>query len=393
VLRPHLYARLADRDGGVVLVSAPPGFGKSTFVVEWLEAQRRPYAWYSLDRFDSDVGVFVEYLTGMVAALTRHDSGLASVPGERVPDIRELVATLVDDLAAAPPGSVLVLDDYHVIEGTAVHEVLGYLVDHLPAQVVLVLVTRADPPLPLARLRAQHRLVDIRGTDLRFTRDEVDEYMRRALGVRLTDEDVTAVTARSEGWIAALQLVSLGLDPDSDGLMSAMSGEHRHIASYLVEEVLARLPAELAAFLLDTCALDRFDAELCRVVTAVDDAGACIEELERRNAFLITLDGWFRYHHLFAELLRSRLRRADPERAVHVLVTAAKACDARGLPDDAVEYALRSGDLALAGSIVGRHSRPQLATGRVATLRSWLSRPWTDGAPACRRGSPAPGSP
>jgi LuxR family maltose regulon positive regulatory protein len=383
VPRPHLHARLAARDG-VVLVSAPPGFGKSTFVVEWLESQQRPYAWYSLDRFDSDVGVFGAYLTATVSALTGRASGLEAVPGEPAPDVRALVSTLVDDLATAPPGAVIVLDDYHVIEGGAVHEAVAYLVDRLPPRTGLVLITRADPPLPSARLRAQRRLTDVRGADLRFSRDEVGEYLCLALGTQLPDDAVTAVAERSEGWIAALQLVTLGLDPaDSDSIVAAMSGEHRHIAGYLIEEVLARLPAELSAFLLDTCPFDRFDASLCRAVGAADAPAELIDALEQRNAFLIPLeDGWFRYHHLFAELLRSRLRRSDPDHETALLVAAARACDERGLADDAVDHALRSGDLALAADVVERHSRPLLAAGGVATLRSWLSRFPADAGPA-----------
>jgi LuxR family maltose regulon positive regulatory protein len=330
----------------------------------------------SLDRFDSDAGLFGEYVATAIAGLIGHDSGLEGVPGERGPDVRAMVSAIVDDLADAPPRSVLVLDDYHAVEGGDVHAAVAYLIDCLPSHTGLALVTRADPPLPLSRLRAQGRLIDVRGADLRFTHEEIGEYLHGTLGVELSTDAVAAIAERSEGWIAALQLASLGLDAtDDEDVVAAVSGRQRHIAGYLIEELLARLPADLAAFLLDTSPFDRFDAALCHQVTGTQYPARRIDELERRNAFLIPLDdGWYRYHHLFAELLRSRLRRNDPDREHDLLVRAAMACDERDLPDDAVDYALRSGDLALAGDIVDRHSRPQLAAGRVATLRSWLSR-------------------
>ncbi len=361
-----------------MLVSAPPGFGKSTFVVEWLEASKRPFAWYSLDRFDSDSVLFGEYLGAALSRLTHRPSGLRSAFGEPALDARSLISTLIDDLADAPAGSSLVLDDYHSVDGVEIHEAVAYLIEHMPLHVNLVIVTRADPPLPLARLRATGRLVDIRADHLRFNANEVGEYFRQSLGVELSSEETNVLAERSEGWIAALQLISLGSGrvAGSD-LVDALSADHKHISSYLIEEVVSRLPPELAQFLLETSVLDRFDAELCRAVTGVAEPADLIEELERRNAFLIPLteraSGWYRYHHLFAELLRSQLRRTNPGNDAVLLTTAARHCDRRGLPDDGIEYALRAGDLAIAAAITDRHAASQLAIGGIGRLRAWLN--------------------
>jgi LuxR family maltose regulon positive regulatory protein len=376
VYRPHLYEHLADVESGVVLVAAPPGFGKSTFVVEWLRAQDRPFAWYSLDRYDGDVGLFSEYVGKAVRGLTGRGSGLMPLPGERTPDVRTMIATLIEDLTEAPNGAALVLDDYHNIHGPEVHEAVNYLVDNLPDGLLLVIVTRTDPPLPLARLRSHGRLADVRGRDLSFKEHEVAEYFRLSSGVDLDADQTRIITQRSEGWVSALQLASLGIDPaDPSRLAPSLSAGHPHIADYLVDEVLNRLPPELAQFLLNTSLFERFGRQLCFEVAGVVNAATVIKEIERRNAFIIPLgdDGeWFRYHHLFAELLRSRLKRSDPERYGSMLNKAAAVCERRDLIDDAIDYALKAGNVGLAAEIIDRNMERTIGTGEVTRLRSWL---------------------
>jgi LuxR family maltose regulon positive regulatory protein len=378
VFRPRLYEHLDAFDSGVVVVSAPAGFGKSTLVVEWLDAQQRPFSWYSLDRYDGDVGLFGEYMAKATTLLTGHESGLLSLPGEQTPDPRTMIATLVGDLGRAPPRSVLVFDDYHEIQNQDVHETINYLVDNLPEGLVVAIIARADPPLPLARLRSQSRLVDIRGADLRFSSNDVTDYFRIGFGIDIEPEQSQRIADRSDGWVSALQLSSLGADrdePSASASLASLSTLHPHIAGYLVDEVLNRLPAELTRFLLETSTFERFDAQLCAEVTGIANAPTMIDEIERRNAFLIPLgEGrqWFRYHHLFSDLLRSRMERSDPDRLDWLLRKAAEVCDRRDLTDDAIAYALRAEDTDLACRIVDRNMERALAAGEVARLRSWL---------------------
>ena len=357
-------------------MSAGPGFGKSTLVVEWLTSQERPFAWYSLDQYDGDVGLFAEYLGTAVGRLTGSKSALFPMPGEQTPDPRTLIATLVDEIADVPPGSAIVLDDYHQVESREVHESVSYLIENLPDGVVLVIATRADPPLPLPRLRGRNRLREIRGADLRFTNDQVAAYFETVAAMDLDGEQLRLITDRSEGWVLALQLVGLGLDEaDPQELARTLSGGHRHIADYLVDEVLDRIRPEVAQFLLATSPFDRFDDQLCRDAAGVANAAELIREIERENAFLIPLDesqDWYRYHHLFADLLRSRSRQSDPDAHSSTLVEAAHSCADRGLIDDAVDYALKAADIALAATIVNENLGAVLGAGEISRLRSWL---------------------
>lgn len=377
--RPRLYEPFSGRDGFIALVSAPPGFGKSTFVTEWLRSEDRRFVWYSLDEFDREPGLFGTYLAAAVGRLSDSPGGPLNVLGAPEPDVPTIVTSVLEDLQEAPPGSVIVLDDYQELEGSEAHEAAAYLIDRLPTHIGLVLITRADPALPMGRYRALGRAIEVRGADLRFTEAEIGEYFEHTRGVVLTGTEGHEVAERSEGWVAALQLVSLQEEANTgSGVLAALSGDHPHIAGYLVDEVLERLDPSLADFLLSTAFLERFDSALCRAVTASDRAPELLAELERRNAFLIPLSensrGWYRYHQLFAELLRARARRTDPRHADAVLEKAANECEKLGMLDDAIDYALRSGDVALAADIADRNIGGLLGKGEIARVRSWLSR-------------------
>ncbi len=333
VARPRLTERLSGVPGmmpRLVLVSAPAGFGKTTVLTQWLASYDGPgggetprVAWLSLDEGDSDLPRF---LGQVVAAIRTTDPELGAdaqdlLQGDVVPTEAVLVS-LVNDLDTAAEPTVLALDDYHVIEDPAVHEAMAFLLDNLPGQVTVAITTRADPPLPLSRLRARGELLELRAADLRFSAEEADTFLNQVMGLSLAPQHVAALETRTEGWAAGLQLAALSArahadGADVDGFVDAFSGSHRFVLDYLLEEVLRSQPRETAEFLLDTSVLAQLSGPLCNALTGRDDGAAVLETLERENVFVVPLDGqgrWFRYHRLFADALRAQLGARRPER-------------------------------------------------------------------------------
>ena len=324
VPRPRLSERLTrDDEPALVLVSAPAGFGKTTLLTEWLaaaEADGRSVAWLSLDQRDNDPALFWTYL---VAALRTAVPGVGASALELQQSSQSsteaVLATLLNDLSAVPDDVVLVLDDYHVIESTDVQEGVAFLLDNLPPRLHLVIATRVDPALPLARMRARGELIEIRAADLRFAPDESATYLGDVMGLTLTADDVAALDGRTEGWIAALQLAALSLQGRDDvaAFVANFAGDDRFVVDYLVEEVLQRQPETVRSFLLQTSVLGRLTGSLCDAVTGHDGGRAMLEALERGNLFLVPLDDrrqWYRYHHLFGDVLRARLLDEQPDR-------------------------------------------------------------------------------
>src|SRR4051812_8049044 len=393
VQRTRLTDQLQAHEGEgprLVLVAAPAGFGKTTLVTQWLAAAgpaRRRVAWLALDPGDSDLRLF---LTHLVAAIRTAlpEAGVEALSlleaGGTTPTDAVLVS-LVNDLDALAGPMVVALDDYHVIENAAVHEAVTFLLDNLPPQVTVAMTTRADPPLPLPRLRARGELVEVRAADLRFTADEAEVFLNEVMGLQLDPPLVAALEARTEGWAAGLQLAALsarthagapGRSGDVAGFVEAFSGSHRFVLDYLVEEVLDRQPDELRAFLLDTSVLDQLTGGLCDALTGRSDGQAMLEGLERRNLFVIPLDDerrWYRYHHLFADALRARLAARHADRVPGLHARAGRWLAGNGLLADAVGHAIAGGDhertadlveLALADSRRRRENR---------TLLGWLA--------------------
>jgi LuxR family maltose regulon positive regulatory protein len=384
VPRPRLAAAL---DEGLarqlVLVCAPAGSGKTVLLADWAGRDGRLVAWLSLDAADNDPARFWRHV---VAALDRVRPGIAeragSLLGPPAPSSFEgLVTALVNELAAQPAGDevLLVVDDYHLIEAQPVHASLEFLVEHLPPGLDLVVASRADPPLPLPRLRAGGRLAELRAADLRFTAEEAAALLREATGGELPGEAVAALAARAEGWAAGLQLAALSLRGQADpaGFVAAFSGSHRYVLDYLTEEVLERQGEQLRGFLLETSVLDRLSGALCDAVTGRTDGQAMLEQVERAGLFLVPLDevrGWWRYHHLFADLLQARLQQDRPGRVPALHRNAAVWCEERGLADDAVRHALAAGEPVWAARLMERHFDAQFyLRGEGATVQRWIA--------------------
>jgi ATP/maltotriose-dependent transcriptional regulator MalT len=378
--RPRLLQALTEATKRVlVLVCTPAGFGKTSLLATWARSQRRPVAWLSLDQGDSDPVRFWRYL---VAALQRGHDHLGDrearlLLGPQPSSPEALVAALAQQLADLPEGLVLVLDDYHVIESEPIHQTLALLLSYAPDGFHLVIASRADPPLPLARLRARGQLAELRAADLRFTGEETAALLGEVWGLELPPESVAALERRTEGWVAGLQLAALSLRGRSNpaGFVRAFTGTHRFVLDYLSEEVLDRQPERLRRFLLETSILDRLSASVVGEVTGHADAGDLLAEAERANLFLVPLDEerhWYRYHHLFAELLRARLRQ-QPDREQELHQKAAGWHEAHGLVDDAIRHALGAGEPLWAARLVERHVEELINRGERVTLDRWLS--------------------
>src|ERR1044072_3292931 len=316
VHRPRLIARINEGlsvGGKVVLISAPAGFGKTTLVTEWMGSYGGSAAWLSLDESDNDLTRFLIYLIRALQNISPNlGAGLLDVLHASQPSIESILTVLLNEITALPEEFILVLDDYKVIDARLIDDPLTFLVENLPPQMRLVITTREDPALPIPRLRVRGQLIEIRAADLRFTPSEAAEFLNQMMSLGLSADDVAALETRTEGWIAGLQLAALSIKGQEDvtEFIRAFAGDNRYIVDYLVEEVLQRQPGSVRGFLLQTSILHRLNGSLCDVVPAQTGGKARLEALQRGNFFLIPLDDkrhWYRYHHLFADVLRMHL--------------------------------------------------------------------------------------
>jgi LuxR family maltose regulon positive regulatory protein len=382
VPRPRLTERLSrTRQPRLTLVSAPPGFGKTTLLAAWLAADataERPAAWVSLEESEREPGSFWTYVvTALDAAAPGVGAGALALLQTGNPPMQTVLTTVLNELGALPSGLDLVLDDYHLADGPAIAADMTYLLEHLPAYVHLVISTRADPALPLARLRARGELVEVRAADLRFTLDEVAAYLNEVIGLDLQAADIAALEGRTEGWIAALQLAALSLQGRDDvaGFIAGFAGDDRYVVDYLVEEVLGRQSDAVRDFLLQTSVLDRLSGSLCDAVTQGKNSRAMLDLLDRSNLFVVPLDDsrqWYRYHHLFADVLRTHLVEERPGEVADLHRRACNWYDAAGEPVPAVRHALAAGDVEHAADLVERAILGLLRDRREATARRWL---------------------
>jgi LuxR family transcriptional regulator, maltose regulon positive regulatory protein len=386
VTRPRLSERL-DRGGEskLTLVSAPAGFGKTTLVADWLAATPgdRQTAWLSLDPSDNLATSFWPYLIAALQTVAPEVGATAiSLLGSPQEPITAVLATLLNDLSALPNDVVLVLDDYHVIDAPDVHQGMAFLLEHLPAQVHVVIASRADPPLPLARLRGRAELAEIRAADLRFTPDEALAYLNEVMDLNLTVADVAALEGRTEGWIAALQLAALSIQGRDDvaGFIAGFAGDDRYIVDYLVEEVLQRQPDHVRTFLLQTSILGRLSGPLADAVTGQDGGKAMLEGLDRANLFLVPLDDrrqWYRYHQLFADVLQTRLLDEQPDRTLELHRQASDWYERNGERSEAIRHALAGSDFERAAELIER-AIPAMRSGR----QEWSMLGWLEALPA-----------
>jgi LuxR family transcriptional regulator, maltose regulon positive regulatory protein len=381
VARPRLLSRLNEgQTRPLTLLSAPPGFGKTTLVTAWLEQQDLPAAWYSVDERDNDLNRFLAYLTAALETIQPEvgRQTLNRLHSRGRPPLESVMTLLCNDIAAISHPFVLVLDDYHLVELQAIHEAMTFLCDHLPSPMHLILATRADPPWPLARLRARNQLVELRAPDLRFTPDEAAAFLNQTMGLHLTPEQVAALDTRAEGWIAGLQLAALSIQGHQNvaGFVHAFTGSHRFVLDYLAEEVLQHQAPEVQTFLLQTCLLEQMNAALADAVTGRNDSGHILAYLEKANLFVVPLDDarqWYRYHHLFADLLQARLLESQPEQVVEMHRRASAWYEQNGFANEAVDHALSAQDYERAARLIDLTAPTLLIRSEDRTLRTWLA--------------------
>jgi LuxR family transcriptional regulator, maltose regulon positive regulatory protein len=383
--RPHLVERLHQGlQGPLTLVSAPAGSGKTTLLSEWRQGPGAglPVAYISLDPRDNDPARFLTYL---VAALEGLQSGLGStaealLQAGQLPTVETITTSLLVDLQDYPGDFYLVLDDFHVIHEPAIHEALNALIEHLPPQVHLAILTRSDPALPLSRLRLSGRLLEIRLAHLRFSQEEAAAFLNQIMGLELTNEQVAALEARSEGWIAGLQLAALSMQGQDlkarTNFIDDFTGSHHYILDYLAEEALNRQPEPVRDFLLRTSILDRLCGTLCDALTGRQDGVEILLYLERNNLFLVPLDDerhWYRYHNLFADMLANRLRQKSPIEASKLHQLACTWFEQNGLLDEAIRHALSAQDYNRAARLLRQNNLHLIYVRSLTTLSSWLS--------------------
>jgi LuxR family transcriptional regulator, maltose regulon positive regulatory protein len=378
VPRARLIGRLDQAiEGKLTVVCAPAGFGKTTLLGQWLASSKRA-AWLSLDQSDNEPTLFWAYF---IAALqTVHpELGKNTLSLLRSPQslpVETLLGLLLNEVSVHEQHSVLVLD-YHRIDAQPIHQAIGFLVDHLPPQLHLVIASRADPSLPLSRLRARGQLAELRAADLRFTVEEAVTFLIDITGLDLAEQEVAALEARTEGWIAGLQLAAVSMRgrDDRTGFINAFTGHDRHIVDYLVEEVLQRQSAAVHSFLLQTSILEHLTGSLCDAVTEQQTGRAMLEALERGNLFVVSLDDqrrWYRYHHLFADVLQARLRQELPERVRVVHGRASAWHERHGQLDDAIRHALAAPNVERAAGLIELVARSIVRNHQSARLREWI---------------------
>jgi LuxR family maltose regulon positive regulatory protein len=383
VVRPRLVNCLnAGLDKKLTLIAAPAGFGKTTLLSEWIPQSPRCVTWLSLDESDNDLSRFWTYFIASLQSLSPQlgDHALALLQSSTGPEITSILTVLINEITAFEEMFVIVLDDYHVIQENLIHETLNFLIDHLPDSLHLAITSRVDPPLQVSRLRVRDQLTEIRANELRFTTGEAAAFLSQVMGLNLSAEEAALLETRTEGWIAGLQIAALSMQGRNDktGFIQAFSGSHRHILGYLADEVINQQSEGTLKFVLQTSILDRLCGPLCEAVTGDPGGQETLQGLERANLFIIPLDNegvWYRYHHLFGEVLRNRLTASSIKGETNTAALHRRASgwfEEAGLIDDAIHHALAASDLERAAVLVERYSVIMMQQSNVFLFRSWL---------------------
>jgi LuxR family maltose regulon positive regulatory protein len=377
--RSRLIDRLIAADGQhLTLIAAPAGFGKTTLLSEWIPHSQHCVSWLSLDGHDNDPTRFWAYVIAAMQGLQPDlgASALVLLESSQPPPIESVLTLLLNDVAAFPDRFVLVLDDYHVVETPAIHTALTFLLDHLPPHMHLMITSRSDPPLPLARWRAHRQLTEIRAADLRFTPTEAATFLNHVMGLNLSADDIAALETRTEGWIAGLQLAALSIQEhdDVDGFIQSFTGSHTYIIDYLAEEVVQRQSVDIQSFLLQTSILDRMCGALCDAVSGRIDSQVTLETLQHRNLFVSPLDDerrWFRYHHLFVDVLRQRLQQGRPEIVPELHRRASMWFEQSQFMTEAIQHAIAATDFQRAAHLIEQVA-PLWLPGSAETVRGLI---------------------
>lgn len=381
--RPDLIprARLIERldqgsAGKLILICAPAGFGKTTIMSLWEQQNRSPSAWLALDADDNQVVRFLVYMITAFQAIAPEvgQTALAMLQSTQSSSLEVVLTVLINELSSLPEDFFLFLDDYHLIEAQAIHTALSFLIEHLPQHMHLVIASRSDPPLPLSRLRARGQLTELRQADLRFTTEEAAGFLKQSLGLQLTPQQIAALEARTEGWIAGLQLAALSMRgrENHEAFIRDFSGSHRFVIDYLADEVFSRQAEDLRQFLCETAIVDRLTPALCQAITGRSDSAALLRMLEEANLFLIPLDDqrtWYRYHPLFQDFLRTRL---EEHLRTELHKKASQWFLANGYAYEAVNHALSTGDMDLAEQVISQAVKDAFQQAAFPSLIGWL---------------------
>lgn len=382
VPRPRLINRLNESlSGKLTIVSSPAGFGKTTLLSQWLKSTGLPVGWISLDEGENDLSLFFTYL---VAALQQvheglDDTALTLLRSPQPGMVNAALVVLLNQIERFPGKFLLVLDDFHLIEDKKVHQVVDYFLEHLPLQMHLVLVTRADPPLHLARLRGQNQLTELRMRDLRFSQDEALEFFDHFFKEDITENDILRLFSRTEGWVTGLQMAAVSMQGKEDisSFVRSFSGTHHYILDYLFEEALSQQPKKVHTFLFKTAILSRLNAPLCNAITGQDNSQEILDALEKANLFIIPLDEerrWFRYHRLFSDLLLVRLEQTYGDRVADLHIKASQWYEQNGAATPAIEHALLAKNFESAIRLVEREAEATLMRSEISTFLRWTDK-------------------